>query len=81
MRIILGICGSISAYKSLDIARGLVKNGHQVRVILTSGGEKFVRPKVFRYLGCEAVYLAGDDFKYPQENSDEKLKGNVINLL
>lgn len=64
MRIILGVCGSISAYKSLDIARGLVKKGHQVRVILTNGGEKFVRPEVFSYLGCEEVYLAGDDFKH-----------------
>lgn len=78
MRIILGVCGSISAYKSLDIARGLVKKGHQVRVILTSGGEKFVRPEVFRYLGCEEVYLAGDDFKFPKEKND--LEGTVLHI-
>lgn len=64
MRIILGVCGSISAYKSLDIARGLVKLGHSVRVVLTKGGEKFVRPEVFGYLGCEEVYLHGDDFNH-----------------
>lgn len=78
MRVILGVCGSISAYKSLDIARGLVKNGHQVRVVLTNGGEKFVRPEVFRYLGCEEVYLAGDDFKFPEEKND--LEGTVLHV-
>ncbi len=80
MRIILGVCGSISAYKSLDIARGLVKNGHEVRVILTSGGEKFVRPEVFNYLGCQEVYLAGDDFKYPAKKTDEDLLGSVLHV-
>jgi len=80
MRIILGVCGSISAYKSLDIARGLVKNGHEVRVILTKGGEKFVRPEVYRYLGCQEVYLAGDDFKYPSEKTDSELIGSVLHV-
>lgn len=78
MRIILGVCGSISAYKSLDIARGLVRRGNQVRVVLTSGGEKFVRPEVFKYLGCEEVYLCGDDFKFPNMASD--LSGTVLHI-
>ncbi|MFT6068237.1 MAG: phosphopantothenoylcysteine decarboxylase/phosphopantothenate--cysteine ligase [Bacteriovoracaceae bacterium] len=78
MRIILGVCGSISAYKSLDIARELFKKGHQVRVVLTKGSEKFVRPEVFRYLGCEEVYLAGDDFIYPAQKND--LEGTVLHV-
>lgn len=65
MRILLAVCGSISAYKSLDIARGLVNLGHQVKVVLTNGALEFVRPQVFRYLGVEQVYLAQDDFKHP----------------
>lgn len=64
MKILLSVCGSISAYKSLDISRALVNNGHQVKVILTRGALKFVVPEVFAYLGVLDVYLDDDDFKH-----------------
>ncbi|MDG2395863.1 bifunctional phosphopantothenoylcysteine decarboxylase/phosphopantothenate--cysteine ligase CoaBC [Candidatus Thioglobus sp.] len=41
-RILLGVCGSISAYKSPDIVRRLQDFGAEVRVILTSGGANFI---------------------------------------
>lgn len=62
MKILLGVSGSISAYKALDIARGLFKSGHEVKVILTAGARKFVIPEVFTYLGVTDVYNAEDDF-------------------
>ncbi len=65
MNIVLGITGSIAAYKSADLTRSLVKLGHSVRVILTSGALEFVKPELFRYLGAEAVHLPTDDFKSP----------------
>lgn len=65
MKILLGVTGSISAYKSLDLARSWVKKGHEVKVVLSKGAEEFVVPKVFRFLGCDSVYLAGDDFSNP----------------
>jgi phosphopantothenoylcysteine decarboxylase/phosphopantothenate--cysteine ligase len=64
MKILLSVCGSISAYKSLDIARGLVNNGHQVKVVLTRGARQFVLPEVFTYLGVEDVYLDDADFNH-----------------
>lgn len=64
MKILLGISGSISAYKSIDIARGLVKNGHEVKVVLTAGALKFVVPEVFTYLGVSDVYHAQEDFEH-----------------
>ena len=64
MRILLAVSGSISAYKALDIARGLFKNGHEVKVILTSGALKFVIPEVFTYLGVQEVYKSQDDFNH-----------------
>ncbi len=70
MNILLGVTGSISAYKTLDLARDLVKKGHAVKVILTKGAEKFVVPEVFRYLGAKAVFSATDDFQYPKTESD-----------
>ena len=41
-RIILGVSGSISAYKAPDIIRRLQDLGAQVKVILTKGGAKFI---------------------------------------
>jgi phosphopantothenoylcysteine decarboxylase/phosphopantothenate--cysteine ligase len=64
MRILLGVSGSISAYKALDIARGLFKSGHEVKIILTNGALKFVVPEVFTYLGALDVYQSQDDFTH-----------------
>ncbi|MFP5457164.1 MAG: bifunctional phosphopantothenoylcysteine decarboxylase/phosphopantothenate--cysteine ligase CoaBC [Bacteriovoracia bacterium] len=65
MNILLGISGSIAAYKAFDLTRSLVKKGHAVRVVLTHGALEFVRPELFRYLGAEAAYLPTDDFNAP----------------
>ncbi|MCK4666274.1 bifunctional phosphopantothenoylcysteine decarboxylase/phosphopantothenate--cysteine ligase CoaBC, partial [Candidatus Dependentiae bacterium] len=44
-RIIIGVTGSIAAFKSLELVRMLVKNGKEIDVILTEAGERFI-PKV-----------------------------------
>ena len=62
MRIVVGVSGAISAYKALDVVRGLVKAGHEVKVIMTSGSLEFVVPKVFLYLGAKEVFRPKDDF-------------------
>ena len=71
MKILLTVSGSIACYKSMDLLRVLTKQGHQVRVVLTSGALKFLRPELFRYLGAEAVYLPHDDFR-PSKLSDDE---------
>ena len=63
MKYILGVTGSIASYKAYDVARGLVKNGHEVKVVLTNGALEFIKAETFKYLGVDAVYLPGDDFK------------------
>lgn len=70
MRLLLGVCGSISAYKTYDLARDLIKQGHQVKVLLTKGAENFVQAQVYRYLGIQDVYLDQDDFRYPTHSSE-----------
>lgn len=62
MKYVLGITGSIASFKSYDVARLLVKSGHQVKVILTTGALEFIKPETFRYLGVEEVYLPQEDF-------------------
>lgn len=66
MKILLAISGSIASYKSFDVARLLVKSGHDVKVILTKGALEFIKPETFRYIGVEAVYLPTDDFRPDQ---------------
>src|SRR6478735_7369351 len=62
MNILLAITGSIASYKSYDVARKLVKKGHKVKVVLTSGALEFIKHETFRYIGVEEVYLPHDDF-------------------
>lgn len=77
MNILLGVCGSISAYKTIDLARGLVKKGHSVRVVLTKGATEFVVANVYSYLGVEKVYTFDEDFNYPKTLED---KGTVLHI-
>ena len=79
MKILIGVSGSISAYKALDVVRGLTKNGHEVKVIVTSGATKFVVPEVFLYLGALELFKPEDDFKYPSSYKEvDKLERNPI---
>ena len=73
MNVILAISGSISCYKSYDVARSLVGEGHSVKVVLTKGAMKFIRPQTFLYLGTMAVYGHGDDFNYPKAQGDDPI--------
>jgi len=66
VNILLGVTGSISCYKSYDLLRLFIKDGHNVKVITTSGAEKFIKPDLFRYLGAENIYHSGDDFNLHQ---------------
>src|SRR5437899_5996733 len=50
MRIVLGISGGIAAYKAAELSRQLIRNGHEVQVILTRAAEEFVRPLTFASL-------------------------------
>ncbi len=43
-KIVLGITGSIAAYKSCLIIRELVKSGAEVQVVITSAGKEFITP-------------------------------------
>lgn len=66
-KILLGVCGSISAYRSYDVLRHWHKKGFEVKVVLTKGAQKFVQPELFRYLGASAVYTDADYFAPPHE--------------
>lgn len=43
-KIVLGITGSIAAYKACFIIRGLIKRGAEVQVVITPAGKEFITP-------------------------------------
>ena len=50
MDAVLGVSGSVAAYRAADIARELMRNGFTVRVCLTDSAQKFVQPALFEAL-------------------------------
>ncbi|MCF8058730.1 MAG: bifunctional phosphopantothenoylcysteine decarboxylase/phosphopantothenate--cysteine ligase CoaBC [Bacteriovoracaceae bacterium] len=79
MKIALGVTGSISAYKAFDLVRIFIKEGHQVRVILTKGALQFIKKETFLYLGCVAVYGPEEDFS-SRSSQDQELLGPVLHV-
>jgi phosphopantothenoylcysteine decarboxylase/phosphopantothenate--cysteine ligase len=55
-KIILGVCGSIAAYKSAILVRLLVKAGANVKVILTADAANFITPLTLATLSKNPVY-------------------------
>ena len=47
LRLLLGVTGSIAAYRALDIASNIIKGGGQVRAVLTPHAAKLVSPTAF----------------------------------
>ena len=66
-KILLIICGGISAYKSLEIIRSLKKKGAKVKTILTKNATEFVTPLSIVSLSQEKVYQDLFSFKNEAE--------------
>lgn len=54
-KIILGITGSIAAYKACYIIRGLIKKGAEVQVVITPAGKEFITPITLSALTSKPV--------------------------
>ena len=70
-KILLIIGGGISAYKSLDLIRLLLRKGCSVKVILTKTGKKFVTPLSISSLSKNRVY---------EDTFDEKNNGKMDHI-
>lgn len=65
-RILLIVSGGIAAYKTLELVRGLRKQGTGVRAVLTQAGAQFVTPMSLASLSGDTVYE--DLFSLTEEN-------------
>ena len=58
--ILLGVTGSIAAYKAVELASKLTQAGAQVDVILTPAAEKFVTPLTFQSVTGRKAFTDAD---------------------
>jgi phosphopantothenoylcysteine decarboxylase/phosphopantothenate--cysteine ligase len=55
-KIVLGVTGGIAAYKAAELTRALIKEGAQVKVIMTKSAGEFISPLTFQTLSGNMVY-------------------------
>ena len=65
MKVVLGVTGSIAAYKACELVRLLVKRGDDVHVVMTEHARAFVTPLTFRTLSRNEVEC--DLFEEPRD--------------
>ena len=63
MTIILGITGSIAAYKAAGIASQLLKNGHDVSCVMTEAATEFITPLTLQVISRNPVLVCLQDEK------------------
>lgn len=64
MNCVLGVSGSVAAYRAADLARELMRRGYDVRVCLTDAAQNFVLPALFEALTGNPCLI--DAFEEPE---------------
>lgn len=72
-KVLIGVCGSIAAYKIAFLTRLLVKQGVEVKIVMTTYATKFISALTLSTLSKHQVYI---DF----ENEDNKVWNNHVEL-
>ena len=62
-KILLGVTGSIAAYKACELTRLFISDGDEVTVVMTEAATEFVRPLTFQTLSRNPVFV--DQFAPP----------------
>jgi phosphopantothenoylcysteine decarboxylase/phosphopantothenate--cysteine ligase len=71
MKIVLGVCGGIAAYKAAELVRQFQDRGVRVQVVMTRAAQEFIRPLTFAALSGEKVItdLFGQGAEQPNIDS------------
>jgi phosphopantothenoylcysteine decarboxylase len=77
MNIVLGITGSIAAYKAADIASQLVKAGHEVHAVMTKAATEFITPLTLQVLTRQPVLVTLEDEKQSWKPGHIELADNA----
>ncbi|RYD26651.1 MAG: phosphopantothenoylcysteine decarboxylase [Verrucomicrobiaceae bacterium] len=81
MNIVLGISGSIAAYKAADLASQLMKQGHEVHVVMTRSATEFITPLTLQTLTRQSVLVTLEDEKQSWKPGHIELADNADLLL
>lgn len=79
-RVILGVTGSIAAYKAAEIVRALKKDGADVRVVMTEAACRFVAPLTFEVLSGHKVFTGLWDEQAGELTRLDSWEGGPVHL-
>src|SRR5512132_1551138 len=79
--VVLGVTGSIAAYKSAELASLLVKQGHEVFVVMTHDAAEFITPLTLQTLSKNPVLTSFFDEKESWRPGHIELADNADLLL
>ncbi len=79
--ILLGVCGSIAAYKSAHLTRLLVKAGARVQVVMTPDATQFITPLTLSTLSGNPVLVDYANAKTGEWNNHVHLAGKADALV
>ena len=65
LRVVLGVCGGIAAYKSAELVRLLIKQGCDVQVVMTESATRFITVATMQALSGRPVYTDQWDERQP----------------
>ena len=77
MNIVLGITGSIAAYKPADLPSQLVKGGHSVHAVMTRAATEFITPLTLQVLTRNPVLVTLEDEKQSWKPGHIELADNA----
>jgi phosphopantothenoylcysteine decarboxylase/phosphopantothenate--cysteine ligase len=80
-RVVLGVTGSIAAYKAADIIRRLSDKGFKVSVIMTGSAEHFITPLTLSRLSGEKVYTKMFDSGYEDLDIEHISLGKAADII
>lgn len=55
--VLVGVTSGIAIYKTIDLVSMLIKNGYQVKVVMTENAAKLINPLIFERMSQNKVYL------------------------
>ena len=79
--IVLGVTGSIAAYKAADIISSLMKKDYAVNVVMTKGAAQFITPLTLQTLSKNKVYTDVFQEECPNEIKHITLAKNADLIL
>lgn len=82
MKVTVGVCGGIAAYKSVELVRLLQNAGYDPHVVMTKAAEEFVRPLTFAAISGHKVItsLWGEDAGAGSEEDESSIEHGIEHI-